>query len=169
MYLGPSHTLRPEPGSPATTAGAGLGAEETPAAAAGAGEHIVFPAPVTGVAAEAPRSGTPAPANIQVFEDGEAAAPALPSAALSSKPSAAAPGGFRIQVLSVSSKSEAESEAARLSKRGFSARVEPGTGPRGTVFRVRVGPYSTREEAARVSQKLAAEGRRDTWIVPPGQ
>jgi DedD protein len=147
-------------------------AEEAPASAVGAGERVAFPAPVTAAAATPGPSG--APSSIPVFEDGEGGAPARPSprsAAVSSAPrsQAATAGAFRVQVISVSSRAEAEAEAKRLSRRGFSARVEPGVGARGTIYRVRVGPFASREEAVRATERLAAAGRRETWIVPPGQ
>jgi len=152
-----------------------VAAGERTATAPGTGEQIVFPAPVTAVAAKAPPAG--APAKVQVFEDGEGAhsahpvpaATRAPGAATAAKPEPATPGGFRVQVVSVSSRAEADAEASRLSRRGFPARVEPGRGSKGTIYRVRIGPFSSREDAARASQRLAAEGRRDTWIVPPSQ
>lgn len=143
-------------------------AEEAPPPAARAGERVVFPAPVTAVAA------APAPASrVHVFEDGEGGAPARrsPRSAAASAPAPPAPaaGTFRVQVISVSSRAEAEAEAKRLSRRGFSARVEPGGGAKGRVYRVRVGPFASREEAFRATERLEAAGRRETWIVPPGQ
>ena len=145
-------------------------AEEAPAAAASTGDRAAFPIPVT---AAAPPSSA-APSTVQVFEDGEGGAPARPSPrspAASAAPASRTPsaGSFRVQVISVSSRSEAEAEAKKLSRSGFSARVEPGSGAKGPVFRVRVGPFASREEAVRAKERLAAEGRRDTWIVPAGQ
>lgn len=167
----------------------GLSGREAPAEAAGAppaaenasaesgpppstpppvAENMAFPIPVTGVrSAGGPRPG-PA-TTIHTFEDGDASASAsAPARAATARPAAPA-GGFRIQVLSVSSRADAETEAARLTRRGLPARVEPGNGPRGTVYRVRVGPYATREEAEQAGRRLSSQGRRDTWIVPPGQ
>jgi cell division septation protein DedD len=142
-------------------------AEEVNAPAAAGGDHLVFPAPVTGVAPQASAVPT-APAVIQPFEDGEGGSPArAPVAAATLRPSPS--GGFRVQVISVSSRADADAEARRLSRRGFSAHVEQGRSASGAVYRVRVGPYATREEAAGAASRLAAEGRRDTWIVPPGQ
>jgi cell division septation protein DedD len=145
----------------------------TPATAAerNAPENIAFPVPVTA----APSAGGPAraaPRTVQVFEDGEGGTAPTPGvrARASTTPRREAPaGGFRVQVLSVSSRADAEAEAARLTRQGLPARVEPGAGPRGTVYRVRVGPYATREEAEEASRKLSSQGRRDTWIVRPSQ
>jgi DedD protein len=141
--------------------------EEAPPA--GAGDRVAFPIPVTA----APSVPIVPASSVQVFEDGEGGAPARPTprpaAASAPSPRAPAAGAFRVQVISVSSRSEAEAEAKKLSRRGFSARVEPGSGARGPIYRVRVGPFSSREEAVRATERLAAAGRRETWIVPPGQ
>ena len=151
--------------------------EEAPAAAVGTGERGAFPIPVTAAvppAAAAASAPVPAPSRVQVFEDGEGGAPVRPTlrgpaAAASTAPRGASNGSFRVQVISVSSRAEAEAEAKKLSRAGFSARVEPGSGSKGPIFRVRVGPFATREEAVRAKERLTAEGRRDTWIVPAGQ
>lgn len=152
-----------------------VAAEETPPASAEAalsaeaGDQLSFPAPVTAVASAGGSAPAP-PAKVHVFEDGEAGAPPPPAAAVAATPRPRPPvGGFRVQVLSVSSRADAEGEAARLTRSGLPASVEPGTGPRGTVYRVRVGPFSTRQEAEEASRRLSSQGRRDTWIVPPGQ
>ncbi|HEY3170763.1 MAG TPA: SPOR domain-containing protein [Thermoanaerobaculia bacterium] len=142
-------------------------------AGGGAVEDLTFPPPVTGVAsAGGPAVG--APSKVQVFEDGEAGARAAPPARAPARavptPRPVAPSGaFRVQVLSVSSRAEADAEAARLARKGFPSRVEPGSGPKGSVYRVRVGPYATREEAEQAGRRLTAQGHRDAWIVSPGQ
>jgi DedD protein len=133
-------------------------------------ESLAFPVPVT-AARSAGGPAPPPPRTVQVFEDGESGtrqgAPARTRVATPRREPAS--GGFRVQVLSVSSRTDADAEAARLSRQGLPARVEPGTGPRGAVYRVRVGPYATREEAEEASRRLSSQGRRDTWIVRPGQ
>jgi len=159
-------------GSEPQEAGGAPASEEVPAAAAGSGDRVAFPIPVTAAPAAPVAPAAPA-SSVQVFEDGEGGAPprptARPAAASAPSPRAPAAGGFRVQVISVSSRAEADAEAKRLSRRGFSARVEPGSGPKGPIYRVRVGPFSSREEAVRATERLAVEGRRETWIVPPGQ
>lgn len=132
------------------------------------GEHLVFPAPVTGVAPHVTPPLTAVPAVIRPFEDGEGSAPAPPPVTVATaRPPAS--GGFRVQVVSVTSRADADALARRLTGQGFPARVEPGKSGAGAVYRVRVGPFATREQAAEAASRLAAEGRRDTWIVPPGQ
>ena len=144
-----------------------VAADEPGQPAATTGEHLVFPAPVTGVAP--PGSAVPTvPAVIRTFEDGEGG-PAAPAPVAVATPLPPTSGGFRVQVISVSSRSDADAEARRLSRQGFPSRVEPGRTGSGAVYRVRVGPFATRVEAAAAASRLAAEGRRDTWIVPPGQ
>ena len=159
--------------TPSETRAAG---ERASPAAPGTGEHVVFPAPITAVAVG--QSPTGAPAKVQVFEDGEGGPPAVrpapaatrpPARASAAKRESSASGGFRVQIVSVSSRSEADAEAARLTRRGFPARVEPASGPKGSVYRVRVGPYSTRREAEQANRRLSSEGHRGAWIVSPGQ
>ncbi|HEV8611052.1 MAG TPA: SPOR domain-containing protein [Thermoanaerobaculia bacterium] len=159
-------------GAAEATSHAAEGSPPTPAAATEGvpRENVAFPVPVTAV----PSAGGPAPASpktVQVFEDGEGGtSPSRPAPARAGSPRRETrSGGFRVQVLSVSSRADADAEAARLSRLGLPVRVEPGTGPRGAVYRVRVGPYETREEAEEASRRLSSQGRRDTWIVRPGQ
>jgi cell division septation protein DedD len=162
-------------GAEASKAGEAPLTTSPPGAVAGgeASENLNFPPPVT---AERSAEGTApaAPQTVRAFEDGEGSPPAgsrvpTPARAAAPPPPAASAAGFRVQVLSVSSRADADAEAARLSRRGLPAHVEPGTGPKGTVYRVRVGPFPTREEAEEATRRLSSEGRRDTWIVPPRQ
>jgi cell division septation protein DedD len=77
--------------------------------------------------------------------------------------------GFWVQVDSLSSKDQAEARRRGLAQTGFRAAIVPGTGPRGTVYRVRVGPYATREEADHAAAGLARKAKVKPWVVPPGQ
>jgi cell division protein FtsN len=48
--------------------------------------------------------------------------------------------------------------------------VLAGSGPKGKVYRVRVGPYSSEDEAARAMAKLTKQEKiREPWIVPEGK
>jgi septal ring-binding cell division protein DamX len=148
-----------------------------------------FPKPVLGVA---PRGGRPAPSpspapepspgpttTIQLFSDGTASEPThAPAAAKStaSKPAGkptARPtegAGFWVQVDSLSSKDQAESRRQGLAAAGFKATIVPGSGPKGPVYRIRTGPYATREDAERAATKLAEKAKvKRPWVVPPGQ
>jgi cell division septation protein DedD len=74
-----------------------------------------------------------------------------------------------VQVLSLSSEPEARARRDKLIHRGYRARVELAQAPKGSVYRVRVGPYSRREEAERASERLSREEKVKTWIAPSGK
>jgi cell division septation protein DedD len=99
------------------------------------------------------------------------AAPAKPSKPTAAPRSASAAPGDRVwvQAASLSSRDEANALGARLSKHGFHAVVLAGSGPRGKIYRVRVGPYRNEEEASHAVTKLRQEKIREPWIVPDGK
>ena len=143
-----------------------------------------------------PGEATP-PATLRTFEDsadedqavapndsgsrttvagGRAQAPApTPSAAkappAASRPSASS-GADRVwvQAASLSSHEEANALGTRLTRHGFHAVVTAGSGTKGKIYRVRVGPYRSEDEASRAVAKLSRqEGIREPWIVPDGK
>jgi DedD protein len=151
-----------------------------------------FPAPVLGVSGRTPAARPPgapvprptetsAPAatpSIQLFEDRASAdptprpTPIARAASTPGRPSArpSPASGFWVQVDSLSTKDQAEARRRNVAAAGFPAAVVPGAGPRGPVFRVRVGPYATREEAERAKEGLSRKAKvANPWIVPPGQ
>jgi len=151
------------------------------------------------VAAGSPKSAAAAtplpeatpPATLQTFEDAaeEEAAPAAasrttvagggqqplsqaqaaaPRPAPAAKPSTA--GGVWVQAASLSSHDEANALAARLGKHGFHVAVSSGAGPKGKVYRVRVGPYRSEDEASKAVARLTRQEKiRSPWIVPDGK
>jgi cell division septation protein DedD len=141
-----------------------------------------------GIATPVPAEPT-TPATLQAFEDGtaeDAAASSNPASARaapapgavagkpvpSSKTVAALPSSGRIfiQAASLQSREEANSLSARLSKHGFHTVILAVSGPKGKVFRVRVGPYRTDDEASRAVARLAKQEKiREPWIVPEGK
>ena len=149
-----------------------------------------FPAPVLGVpgrtSAARPTvppvrqpAETPAAVptqSIQLFQDRASSEPTRPPAA-SVKPAPARPfpkaapaAEFWVQVDSLSSKEQAEARQRGLAAAGFQAAITPGAGPRGPIFRVRVGPYATREQAERAKELIARKAKvANPWVVPPGQ
>ena len=146
-----------------------------------AGKAAATPA---GKPAEEAPAGAATP-GVQLFEDRPSSEPTHPPAA-SGKPSSAArapgdkpPGkqptrpaeasGFWVQVDSLSSEDQAEARRRGLAQAGFTAAIVPGTGPKGAVYRVRVGPYATREEADRAAADIARKAKVKPWVVPPGQ
>jgi len=115
-----------------------------------------------------------APAVLQAFEDRGADEPTpapSPRRAAAPGPATAAPGaGTWIQVASLASKSEADALAGRLTRHGFKSQAAPAQGPKGTVFRVRVGPYRSEAEASRAAERLRRQEKiAQTWIVTEGR
>jgi cell division septation protein DedD len=128
------------------------------------------------VATPLPVEPTP-PETLQTFADGTA--DDLPPAAAASggsgpgpaKPAAEAPGKFWVQVASLSSREEAGTLSTRLTRHGFRSQVLTAAGPRGKgkVYRVRVGPYRSEDDAERAASKLARqENVKAPWVVPDG-
>jgi septal ring-binding cell division protein DamX len=73
--------------------------------------------------------------------------------------------GFAVQIAALNVRSEAEAIAKRLSSKGYAAYVlSPATGTP-TVYRVRVGKFSTRREAETVAGKLQKEEQFKPWIT----
>jgi len=139
-------------------------ASPTPAPAPAAAPETRAPA----VAAREPSAAQ----GIQFFDDRpEEPTPPAPSPGPARKASSpSVKDGYWVQVLSTTSQSEANSRRVRLSGQGFRATVSPVRGAKGpALYRVRVGPYASREEASKASETLARKERVRTWIVPPGE
>jgi cell division protein FtsN len=108
---------------------------------------------------------------LQFFEDHPEEAPKTTPAtpAMKAAVPAAAAGGYWVQVLATPSEREARSYRTRISARGYRAAVEAARGPKGLQYRVRVGPYPSREDAVRAQETLVRRVKARTWIVSPGQ
>ncbi len=115
------------------------------------------------------------PATLHPFEDGaaeEVSAPKAEAAPRTAAPPAraAAAGKLWVQVASLGSQPEAGALSARLSRHGFHVRVLPAAGPKGKIYRVRVGPYPSDEEAGRAASRLAEQEKiKQPWVVPDGK
>ena len=131
------------------------------------------------------------PSTLQTFEDGgseDAAATAAsgaarvaPSRATAPEAAAKAPapkvrgpapasGRIWVQAASLQSHDEATALTARLSRHGYHAVILTASGPKGRVYRVRVGPYRTDDEAARAVARLTRQEKiREPWVVPEGK
>ncbi len=134
-----------------------------------------------GPATPLPADPTP-PATLQTFQDGSADdGQTSPIAAASGGSGPAAPrpaagastdaGKFWVQVASLSSREEAGTLSTRLTRRGFRSQVLTASGPKGKgkVYRVRVGPYGSEDDAERAATKLARqENVKSPWVVPDG-
>jgi len=109
---------------------------------------------------------------IQFFEDQEKpeetpAPGATPKKAVTAAPAA---GGYWVQVLSTTSEPEANKRRMALASKGYRAAVSPVHGAKGpALYRVRIGPYGSREEASKASEALVRKEKVRTWIVSPGE
>jgi DedD protein len=73
--------------------------------------------------------------------------------------------GFAVQIAALNVRSEAEAIAKRLSSKGYSAYVLAPASGTPSVFRVRVGKFSTRREAESVAAKLQKEEQLKPWVT----
>ncbi len=119
------------------------------------------PAIVVPVPAATPTS-TPAPAPT-------AAPTAAPTRAPTPAPTRAAvaeaPSAVFVQVYSSSNGARAREIAAELRKAGFPVVLAEALAGGGTTFRVRVGPYPSRDQAEQAAVKLRRQHRLDTWVT----
>ena len=153
-----------------------------PSGSLGSRTTLAGAAPATPISAEP----TP-PATLQTFQDGssdqaegesspiaEASGGSGPAGNVAKPPAAGAPaagGKFWVQVASLSSREEAGTLSTRLTRHGFRSQILTATGPKGKgkVYRVRVGPYRSEDDAERAATKLARqESVKSPWVVPDG-
>jgi cell division protein FtsN len=108
---------------------------------------------------------------LQFFEDHpEEPGKAAPAPGRKAGAGTAPAAGFWVQTLSTRSQNEAKSRRAALAAHGFHATVAPARGAKGSIlYRVRVGPYGSHEEASRAADVLVRKEKAKTWIVPPGE
>ena len=129
------------------------------------------PHPPEIVAARAPGSTPSATREIQLFEDRGGPEPtAAPTSRTAAAPAASgAAETFWVQVLSSSSEREARARVRKLSARGYSSAIETVSSQKGTLYRVRVGPYRSRGAASLAADRLSGEEKVRAWIVPQGK
>lgn len=161
----PVRGVSPRPGLGPIAAG------RVPGSATRIAESAATPVPAAAAAA----APSPSP-GLQLFEDEGAAPPASSAphrpASSSARPAPRAPASssFWVQALSATSEKEAQARREKLAAHGFRGAVVPGPGPHGgRVYRVRVGPFPTREEAERVAERLKTREKLQPWVVPPGK
>jgi cell division septation protein DedD len=71
-----------------------------------------------------------------------------------------------VQVGALRSKADADALARRLSAKGYATYiVNPEAGMANPVYKVRVGNYTTQDEAERVKRKLQQEEKLQPWIT----
>ena len=182
-FLGVATGVSGRPGKGSDVAAAATPAPSEPSPEAAPSPPKPTEAPAKAASTPAPESRTAPPAiaarepatnqGIQFFED-ETTPGATPGVTTEAKKAAITPvppsSGFWIQVLSSTSETEAKKRRMALASKGYRAAVSPVHGAHGpTLYRVRVGPYPSREEAAKASGTLERKEKVRTWIVPPGE
>ena len=95
--------------------------------------------------------------------------PAAPAAAATASraaaPQAAATQPFAVQIAALNVRSEADAMAKRLSSKGYTAFVLPPANGTPAVYRVRIGPFTTRREADSVAARLQKEEQFKPWVT----
>jgi DedD protein len=136
------------------------GATTTAPAAAANAPAGVEPPPPRAEAPETPAAtGAREPASVP--KRAEAAKPAATPAHPPVSVAKAAPmhEGFAVQLAAFADDKGANSLAGRLKKAGYTAYTEPLKTSKGTLWRVRVGPYPSREAAVAARDRLKTEGQ----------
>jgi DedD protein len=115
-------------------------------------------------ASKAPAPTAESPLSADATKAAESAKPAAVPKAVdapkSAEPAAAAgSGAYSVQLAAFTDDKGANALAAKLKKAGHPSYIEPYETSRGRVWRVRVGPYPSREAAESARTKLKAEGQ----------
>jgi len=175
-------TLTLSMGSLLIVAGFGLGvfigvASEEPALLAGhlAGRSTEVPWR-EGATPDAPTTAAGALASVAAGPPADAAAsPGAATAAASdaderpAREGPSGPGGFAVQVGAFASSDAAREMVGTLRSRGYASYLAASAGARDGRWRVRVGPFDTREEAERQARVLKRDESLPTWILRQGE
>ena len=109
----------------------------------------------------------PPPAAAAVAGKGAANADGAKSAATEPAPSAEPRGRLWLQVGAYVNKQDAENQRARFAVLGYEAQIQSADVPdKGTIHRVRVGPYRDPDEAGKVRGDLARQGIEVSVVKP---
>lgn len=130
------------------------GADDEAGASLPAGPATAPPATPATIATPARPAPTPAPAG----RKGAPAAPATPEPRL-------AEGQVVIQVFSTPERDQAEKVRDRLIGGGYKAFLSPIEVAGRTMYRVRVGPFDSRDRAQQVAEQVRKGYKLDTWVT----
>jgi DedD protein len=157
------------PSAPAPQAADAHASNATPDKAASGSEKPVIITDKGASAGERPASGTSERPSTSASERPSASTSERPSASTSERSSASASerpsassahrDGFAVQLAAFADDKGANSLAGRLKRAGYAAYTEPLKTSKGTLWRVRVGPYPSREAALAARDKLKTEGQ----------
>ncbi|HKI04303.1 MAG TPA: SPOR domain-containing protein [Thermoanaerobaculia bacterium] len=152
------------PASPGDIAGEEIAEEDEPAPAAVA---PIIPDPAAerrnrrnkrreaaeAAAALAAKAPAPAPAPARTARTPVPAAPAVPK------------GSVVIQVFSSADRSQADRIRGQLAGGGYKAYLSPIEKAGRTMYRVRIGPYPSRDDAQKAAEKVRTGYKLDTWVT----
>jgi len=104
-------------------------------------------------AALAETAPAPAPAPERAARTPEPAAPKVPK------------GSVVIQVFSSADKAQADRIRGQLAGGGYQAYLSPVEKAGHTMYRVRIGPFSSRDDAQKTAEKVRKGYKLDTWVT----
>jgi cell division septation protein DedD len=125
-------------------------------------EEKLKPAPDRAAPVERAPAPAAAPPPAAVKEPARAPAPAVAPGATAPEPSGQ---GFAVQIAALNVRSEADAIAKRLSSKGYAAYVMTPANGTPSVFRVRVGKFTTRREAETIAARLQKEEQFKPWVT----
>jgi DedD protein len=123
-------------------------------------EQKMLGTPAKPAATASPPAVAPVPAPAPVVAAVPAAGAAAPVPAATTKDAGKAAGGesYSVQLAAFADDKGANSLANKLKRATYPAYTEPLTTSKGTLWRVRVGPYPSRDAAVEIRDKLKSEG-----------
>jgi DedD protein len=123
-----------------------------------------LPAPAPEEVAEPAR---PEPVQARPTPADRSARGKAPAAAAAADTETAQPGAGSvvIQVFASADPAEAQKVRERLAKGGQTAFLSPLTVDGHTMYRVRIGPFGTRQKAQKVAEKVRKTFKLDTWLT----
>jgi len=148
------------PSSTGAASAATASAPMTAAAPASPGTTQSNASKEAGDAAEHPKSSPDTSSGRADTKVATAAPSALPThPAASESKAAGSHEGFAVQLAAFADDKGANALAGRLKRAGYAAYTEPLKTSKGTLWRVRVGPYASREAAITARDRLKTEGQ----------
>jgi DedD protein len=124
-------------------------------------------APPTSIATPTQSTPLPAEPKKQTPHESNTETPIeKPTSTQASLPATNNEGEWVVQLGSFSDELNARGLAKSVSDSGFKVEVSPLFAKKGTVWRVRVGPYSTREQAVKTTTQLRERLGRDGLVMP---
>lgn len=162
----PAAEPTPEPEQAGTTLAEELGAEEEPAEEPARQVAESTPPPARPERQpDKPRVTFPEEGAAEESPSAEPARPQRPAPTAPTPAPAASAGRMVIQVFSSSEKDQAEKIRDRLVGGGQKAYLSPVEVSGRTMYRVRIGPFESRDRAQQVAEQVRKGFKLDTWIT----